>query len=73
VDDGVHTAQRVAEGERIGQLAQRDLDSDPLGSQPPGIAYQAPDRHPGGGQPSEQRHPDGARGAGQEEHPGDRT
>ena len=42
--DGVDAAQRVAERERIGEVAERDLDADALVAEPARIAHQAADR-----------------------------
>ena len=44
VDDGAHAAQRVAEGARVGQVAERDLHADPLGAEAARVADEAADR-----------------------------
>ena len=70
MDDGVNAAQGMPEGERIGQVAQRDLNPDPLGSEPARVPDQAPDWNPGGGQAAEQREADRSGGASEQEHDG---
>ena len=42
--DGARPAQRVAEGARVGQVAERDLDAHALGAQAARVADQAADR-----------------------------
>ena len=48
VDDGPHAAQRVAEGRRVAEVAERDLHADALRAEAPRVADQAADRVPGG-------------------------
>jgi hypothetical protein len=66
--DGVHAAQRMTERERIGKVAQRDLDADAVGFEPAWIAHQAPNGNADRGQAPQERQPDRPGGAGQEEH-----
>ena len=47
VHDGVHVAQRVAEGEVVAEVAERDLHPDAVGPQPARIADQAAHRGAG--------------------------
>ena len=46
VHDRVDAAQRVAKRQRVAEVAERDLDADPLGAEPPRVAHQAADRRP---------------------------
>jgi hypothetical protein len=65
VDDGVNPAQGMPKGERVGQVTQRDLNPDPLGSEPPRVPDQAAHGDPRGGQAPDQREPNSSGGAGQ--------
>jgi hypothetical protein len=62
VNDGLHAAQRMAEGRGIGEIAERDLHPHALGAEPPRIAHQAPDGGPGSGELTEHGPPDGSGG-----------
>ena len=47
VHDRVDAAQRVAERQVVGEVAEGDLHAHPLGAEPPRVAHQAADRRPG--------------------------
>ena len=66
--DGVHAAQRVAEGGRVGEVAERDLHAHALSAQAPGIAHQAADLCAFGHETAQQRGADEAGGAGEKQH-----
>ena len=68
VDDGADAAQRVAEGGRIGEVAERDLHPDPLGPEPARVAHEAAHRLAARGQAAQQRRADRPGGAGEQEH-----
>ena len=68
VHDGVDASERVPVGEVVGEVAERDLDLDPLVAEAAGIADEAADRGRGGRQPPQQRHSDGSRRAGEKQH-----
>ena len=51
MDDDVDAAQRVAEGGGVGEVAERDLDADPILAEPSRVADEAADRPLGGEQP----------------------
>ncbi len=55
VNDRVDAAQRMAEREVVAEIAERDLDLDPLGAEAAWIAHQAADRGADGDQPPQQR------------------
>ena len=73
VDDGVDAAQRVAERQVVAEIAERDLDPDALGPQPPRIADQAANRRAGGDQAAQQGAADGSGGAGEQQHRRERS
>ena len=66
--DGVDTAQGMAEGEVITEVAEGDLDLDTLGPQAPGVADQAAHRRARGHQATENDASDGSGRPGQQQH-----
>jgi hypothetical protein len=66
--DRVDAAQRVAKRPRVPEVAERDLDPDPLGAQAPRVSDQAPDRDARGHQTPQQRAADRSRRACQQQH-----
>ena len=68
MDHGVDVPQGMAERKVVGEIAEGDLDAYALGAQAPRVPDQAPDRHPRGGEASQQRQADGSGGAGQQKH-----
>jgi len=68
VHDGVHAAQRVAEGEVVAEIAERDLHAHPIGPEPPRIAHQAAHRGARVDERPQQRAPDGSGGTGEQQH-----
>ena len=68
MDHRVHTAQGVAKGGWVSQIAEGDLDAHALDAQPAGIAHQAADLGAFGEQPAQQRGADQAGRAGKQEH-----
>ena len=66
--DRAHAAQRMAKGQRVGEVPERDLHPHPLGAQTARIAHQAPHRLALGRQPAQQRGADQAGGAGEQDH-----
>ena len=58
VHDGLDAAQRVAEGRRVAEVAERDLHADPLRAQPAGVADEAAHRRPAVDEAPQQRGPD---------------
>ena len=72
VHDGAHAAQRVAEGGRVGEVAERDLHAHALGPEPARIAHEAAHRLARGGEAPQQRRADEAGRTGEQEHAGQR-
>ena len=68
MDDRLHAPQGVAEGGRVGEVAEGDLDPHPLGPEAPWIAHQAAHVGAFGEQPTQQRRAHQAGGAGKQEH-----
>ena len=68
MDHRVHASQCVSERGRVGQVAERDLDSHALVAEPARVAHEAAHRPRLGGQPPQQRGADGPRGPRQQDH-----
>jgi hypothetical protein len=71
VHDGFDTAERVPEGQMIGQISERDLHANPLDAESPRVAHQTAHRDSRRRQPSQQRHPDRPRGSSEQQHRGE--
>src|ERR671918_167717 len=68
VDDGVHAAQRVAEGGRVREVAERDLHPYALVAEPARVAHEAAHRLAPGDQPPQKRGAHRAGGAREQDH-----
>ena len=68
MNDGVDAAERVAEREVVGEVAEGDLNPDSLGPEPPRVTDEAADRHAGSDEPPQQRSSDVSGGAGEQQH-----
>ena len=68
MDHHARPAQRLAEGARVGEVADRDLHPHALGAEPAGVADQAADGLAARRQAAQQRGADEPRGAGEEQH-----
>ena len=68
VDHGLDAAHRVAERAGVGEIAERDLNADPLLAEAARISDQAADGRAAGRQPPQQGHSDRPGRAGQQQH-----
>jgi hypothetical protein len=68
VYDRLHAAQRMAERRGVGEVAERDLDADPRGTEPARIAHEASHCFPARREPRQEGRSDPSGGAGEQEH-----
>jgi hypothetical protein len=68
VDDRVDASHRVTHRPRLSEVAESELDVDPLGAQPARVTHQRTHLVPRGQQLRQQRRSHRSRGAGDENH-----